>query len=50
VEIDYLTVLHVRLGVKIRDLHTKDSYSFYNRLIIKNCHEVYIEQFMDKIG
>ena len=29
-EIDYLTVLHVRLGIKIRDIHAKDSYSFRN--------------------
>ena len=32
-EIDYLMVLYVRLGVKIRDLHAKDSSSFCKRLI-----------------
>ena len=29
----YLTVLHVRLGAKIWDLHARDSSSFCNRLI-----------------
>jgi hypothetical protein len=33
VEMDYLTVLHVRLGAKIGNLHGKDSNSFRNRLI-----------------
>ena len=32
-EMGYLTVLHVRLGAKIGDLHAKDSNSFRNRLI-----------------
>jgi hypothetical protein len=31
VEMGYLTVLHVGLGVKIGDLHAKDSNSFRNR-------------------
>jgi hypothetical protein len=38
VEMGYLTVLHVRLGAKIRDLHAKDSHSFCNgplRLILR---------------
>ena len=30
-----LTVLHIRLGAKIRDLHAKDSYSFRKRLIFQ---------------
>jgi len=30
----YLTVLHVRLGAKIGDLHAKDSNSFRNRVIV----------------
>jgi len=33
VEMGYLTVLHVRLGAKIRDLHAKDSHSFRNEQI-----------------
>ena len=32
-EMGYLTVLYIRLGAKIGNLHTKDSHSFYNRLI-----------------
>jgi hypothetical protein len=32
-EMGYLTVLHVRLGAKIGDLHAKDSHSFRKRLI-----------------
>ena len=28
IEMGYLTVLHVRLGAKIGDLHAKDSNSF----------------------
>jgi hypothetical protein len=30
----YLTVLYVGLGIKIRDLHAKDSYSFCNKQIV----------------
>jgi hypothetical protein len=30
----YLTVLHVRLGAKIGDLHAKDSNAFRKRLIL----------------
>ena len=33
----YLTVLYIRLGVKFRDLHTKDSYSFRKQLMQKFC-------------
>jgi len=29
----YITVLHVRLGAKFKDLHAKDSNSFRNRLM-----------------
>ena len=32
-EMGYLTVLYVRLGAKIGDLHAKDSYSFRKRQI-----------------
>ena len=32
-EMGYLTVLHVRLGAKIGDLHAKDSNSFRNKLM-----------------
>ena len=39
-EMDYLIVLYVGLGAKIRDLYTKDSYLFYNKLIIG---EAYVE-------
>jgi hypothetical protein len=34
VEMGYLTVLYVRLGAKIGDLHAKDSNSFRNRLML----------------
>ena len=30
----YLTVLHVRLGAKIGELHAKDSHSFRNKQIL----------------
>jgi hypothetical protein len=30
VEMGYLMILHIRLGAKIADLHTKDSHSFRN--------------------
>ena len=33
-EMGYLTVLHVRLGTKIGDLHAKDSNSFCKRQIL----------------
>jgi hypothetical protein len=29
-EMGYLTVLYIRLGAKIRDLHAKDSNLFHN--------------------
>jgi len=32
-EMGYLTVLHVRSGAKIGDLHAKDSNAFCKRLI-----------------
>jgi len=32
-EMDYLTVLHVRLDVNFRDLHAKDFSLFRKRLI-----------------
>jgi hypothetical protein len=33
-EIDYLTVLYIRLGAKIGDLHAKDSNAFYKQQIV----------------
>ena len=33
-EMGYLTVLHVRLGAKIGNLHAKDSHSFRNEQIL----------------
>jgi hypothetical protein len=30
-EIGYLIVLYISLGIKFRDLHAKDSYSFCNK-------------------
>ena len=35
-EMGYLMALHARLGVKIGDLHAKDSNSFHNRLMVVN--------------
>jgi hypothetical protein len=36
-EMGYLTVLHVRLGAKIGDLHAKDSHLFCNKQISLAC-------------
>ena len=33
-EMGYLTVLYVRLGAKIGDLHAKDSHSFCNKQMV----------------
>jgi len=35
-EMGYLTVLHVRLGAKIGDLHAKDSNAFCKRQIVES--------------
>src|SRR6266566_4347690 len=39
----HLTVLHVRLGAKIWDLHAKDSNSFRNRLMTALLRRLYIK-------
>ena len=35
----YLTVLQVRLGVKIGDLHAKDFNAFRKRRLVLNLHQ-----------
>jgi hypothetical protein len=44
----YLMVLYIRLGIKIGDLHAKDFYSFYNRLIFA-CDNVYKKKILIKL-